>query len=211
MEYPQRVNGKEQVLLISDSQSPETALVNPTRGQTNPMESSTPSWNWASVGFDVTRKHWFIHLFNQGAVVKTFNARNLILIHGCGIQYQWINTGPNVSWHVRERLFAADVKSIRYEESGDLVLESARKEASDPSIPEDYSYLCYAFSLNTSRGFVEFYDERDALLHRIAEKWLVTEDLTRRTVGSYPGVRFRVERKDIKNIFVSKTTVILIG
>jgi len=173
---------------------------------------STPSpWLWANVGFDTMKKLWFVELYNHSGNTQTYIARNVILNDGYGVQYQWQNRGQHAFWHVRERIFASDVRRISYDESGNLVIESVRIEGVDEETPAHYSHLCYAFSLKTSRGFVEFFDANNKLLKKINEKWLVVEGLTRKTIGEYPNIRFRVEREDIKKIVVTKTALILMG
>ena len=175
------------------------------------MFSTASPWLWANVGFDTTKKLWFVDLHNHGGTIQTYIAKNVILKDGYGVQYQWQNRGQHAFWHVRERIFASDVRSIEYDQSGNLVVESIPVEALEEETPANYSYLCYAFSLKTSRAFVEFYDMNHELLKKINEKWLVVEDVTRKTVGEYPNIRFRVEREDIKRIVVTKTALILMG
>lgn len=172
--------------------------------------SSVPPWLWADVGFDTTKKLWFVNLFDHKGTVRSFIAKNIILKDGYGIQYEWPEK-ERAHWHVRERLFAADVRSIDYDQKGNLIVESIRVEEPEAEIPQDYSYLAYAYSLRTSRGFVEFYDKNDIVLKRINEKWIVVEGLTRRTIGEYPYIRIRVEKSAIQRVVVTKTMIIIQG
>ena len=184
--------------------------ISANRSVHNMFRSASP-WLWANVGFDTIKKLWFVDLHNHGGTLQTYIAKNVILKDGYGVQYQWQNRGQHAFWHVRERIFASDVRSIGYDDRGNLVVESIRVESLDEEIPEDYAYLCYAFSLRTSRGFVEFYDCNSKLIKKINEKWIVVEDLTRKTIGEYPNIRFRVEREDVKKIIMTKTALILMG
>lgn len=58
---------------------------------------------------------------------------------------------------------------------------------------------------------MEFYDSNNKLLKAIREKWILVEDLTRKTVGEYPAIRLRVEREDIRKIVITKTAIVLRG
>lgn len=174
------------------------------------MSSPSLPWLWADIGFDTAKKLWFVNLFNYGGGTQSFVARNIIMKNGYGAQYQWPD-GPNAIWHVRERVFAADVKTINYDEKGNLVVDSVRVEAVEDEIPQDYAYLTYAYSLKTSKGFVEFYSANNKLLWRINEKWIIVEDLNRKTLGEYPHIRIRVEKTDIRKIVATKTAIIIQG
>jgi hypothetical protein len=168
-------------------------------------------WLWANLGFDTTKKLWFVDLHNHKGTVQTYIAKNVILKDGYGTQYQWANRGPHAFWHVRERFFASDVKHINYDDSGNLVVESIRIESLSEEIPAGYSYLCYAFSRKTSRGFLEFFDADNRLLKRVNEMWIIVEDVTRKTIGEYPNIRIRVERESIRKIIFTKTAAIIMG
>jgi hypothetical protein len=144
-------------------------------------------------------------------MVQVFIAKSIILDNGFGVQYQWPDEGPRNGWHVRERIYATDVKSIDYDANGSLVVTSVRVVAMDEEIPQNYSYICYAYSLRTSKGFVEFYDANNKLLKRINEKWILVENLSRKTVGEFPHIRLRVERQNIKKMLVTKSAIIIEG
>ena len=175
------------------------------------MSSPAGQWLWADIGFDTAKKLWFVNLFNFSGSTQSFVARNIIMRNGYGAQYQWPDPGPNGIWHVRERIFADDVKTIEYDEKGNLVVDSIRVESVEDQIPDDYAYLTYAYSLKTSRGFVEFYNANDKPVWRINEKWILVEDLNRKTIGEYPHIRIRIEKADVHRIIVTKTTIIIQG
>jgi len=175
------------------------------------MSSPAGHWLWADIGFDTAKKLWFVNLFNFGGLTQSFVARNIIMKNGYGAQYQWPDQGPNGIWHVRERIFASDVKTIEYDEKGNLVIDSVRVEAVEDVIPDDYAYLTYAYSLKTSRGFVEFYNANNKPVWRINERWILIEDLNRKTIGEYPHIRIRVEKADVRKITVTKTAIMIQG
>jgi len=175
------------------------------------LSSPAGQWLWADIGFDTAKKLWFVNLFNFSGSTQSFVARNIIMRNGYGAQYQWPDPGPNGIWHVRERIFADDVKTIEYDEKGNLVVDSIRVESVEDQIPDDYAYLTYAYSLKTSRGFVEFYNANDKPVWRINEKWILVEDLNRKTIGEYPHIRIRIEKADVHRIIVTKTTIIIQG
>lgn len=170
-----------------------------------------PQWYWGDLGFDTAKKLWFVDLHDYKGSVNLLLAHNVVLKNGPGVQYQWPNKAPREFWHIRERFFVNEVRSIGYDDDGTLVVEFVKVETSSEKVPEDYSYLTYAYSLRTSRGTVEFYDASGAMLKAIRERWIFVEDLTRKTTGVYPMIRLRVERDDIKSIIVTKTTIALLG
>ena len=174
------------------------------------MSSPPNPWLWADVGFDTTKKLWFLNLLNNKGTTQTYIARNIILKNGNGVQYQWADNRGDF-WHIRERIYAADVRSITYDKDGNLVVDSIDIEAPDELIPDNYAYLTYAYSLKTSRGFVEFFDKDGKLLRRINERWIIVEGLDRKTTGEYPRIRLRVERADVKKIVVTRTAAIITG
>jgi len=175
------------------------------------VASPPEPWSWADVGFDTAKKLWFVRLNNHKGMVQIFIAKSIILKNGYAVQYQWPDEGPREGWHVRERIYATEVKSIEYDSNGNLIVDSVRIEALDEETPQNFSYLCYAYSLKTSRGFVEFYDATNKLLKKINEKWIIVENLNRKTIGEFPHIRLRVERENIKKILITKSAVIIEG
>lgn len=171
---------------------------------------SSPPWIWADVGFDTNKKLWFLNLFNNKGLTQQYLTRNIILKNGNGIQYQWADNRGDY-WHIRERIYAADVRSVTYDKDGNLIVESIKVEAPDELVPENYAYLTYAYSLKTSKGYVEFFDKNGKLLRTINERWIVVEGLDRKTVGEYPHIRLRVERENVKKIIVTKTAAVISG
>ena len=176
------------------------------------MASPPPNpWYWADVGFDTTKKLWFVRLNNHKGMVQIYLAKSIVLKNGYGVQYQWPDGGPRDIWHVRERIYSSDVKSINYDESGNLVVDSVKVESLQEEVPQDYSYITYAYSLQTSRGFVEFYDKNGKMLKRINERWILVEDINRTTIGEFPKIRLRIERDNVRKILVTKTAIIITG
>lgn len=147
----------------------------------NAVSRSPPNpqaWRWGNIGFDTRKKLWFVDLYNGNGMVKFHYARNVIVKNGCGVQYQWNNRGEPIFWHVRERFFSDEVKSISYDQKGNLIIEcSAHAPPPDEGLPSDYSYVAYAYSLKTSKGYIEFYDRRDKLIKTIRDRWILVEDL----------------------------------
>ena len=175
------------------------------------MSARAEPWIWGNIGFHTAKKLWFLELLNHKGLVNTYFASSIILRNGYGVQYQWPDRGPRPFWHVRERIFSEDVASITFDSTGNLIVAFAKPEVPDEQIPEDYTYITYAFSLKTARGFIEIYDSKDRLLKSIKNRWILVEDLTHKTVGEYPNIRLRVEREAIREILITKTAVILRG
>jgi hypothetical protein len=94
------------------------------------------------------------------------------------------------------------------------------KRSEDTEAPEDFAYILYAFHLanrdiakgnKPPLGFVEFFDAKGELLRRLNNRWIVIEDVDRKSVGEYPKIRLRIEKKDIENIIATRSTVIIQG
>jgi hypothetical protein len=158
-------------------------------------------WVWADIGYHPRRKIWFVDLHNEQGSVQIFYANSIIIDRVPSIQYQWSETG-RIFWHVRD---------IEFDDEGNLVVHSLSIMMQKEKIPSSYSYLAYAFSLQTSKGFVEFYDKNNELLTTLTHKWIVIEDLERRTIGKYPNIRITAKKTDIKEIIATKSTIIIIG
>ena len=112
-----------------------------------------------------------------------------------------------------------EVDGFTINPSGNISIVFKNGEGSEVgAVPEDFAYLTYAYHLSnkdeTERapmGFVEFYNVKGDLLRRIENRWIVIEDASRRTTGEYPKIRLRMERKDIKDIIVTRTVIVLQG
>ncbi len=168
-------------------------------------------WLWALIGFDTVQHRWFVDLRDGTGTVHVCVAEHLVIRKTCSSQYQWAEQNGRVAWHIRELLLSPDDTVIRYEGPDTLVIESTGAPRGQTRVPEHYSYLCYAFSRRTSRGFLEFYDDNDALLSKVGDIWLALEDVTRHSVGQYPNLRFRVEKEDVKEIVLTGTAAIVVG
>jgi hypothetical protein len=177
-------------------------------------------WEFADVGFDTGKKLWFIQFFdekNQG--VGSYFARNIALSRGSAIQYQWKDSQARPFWHVRERFFADEIEAFSVEPSGNISISfKPGRVAEAPKLPDDYAYVLYAYHLSNKEenakaptGFAEFFNSKGELVHRINNRWIVIEDLARRTSGEYPKIRLRIDRKDIKSVVVTRTTVVFQG
>ena len=115
-------------------------------------------------------------------------------------------------WHVRERISARDVTDIEYDdEKGTLVVQNTTGAAPGEQVPEDFDSITYAYSLTDARGFVEFRDGDGAVLKKIEDRWIAVENLTHRTVGTYPDIRLSAKKEDIRSITVTGTCVVIRG
>lgn len=177
-------------------------------------------WEFADLGFDTGKKLWFIQFYDEtNKSVGSYFARSITMTKGSAAQYEWKDSQGRAFWHVRERFFAREVDGFTINPTGNISITfKTGEEAEAGAVPEDFAYLTYAYHLSnkdeTERapmGFVEFFNEKGALLRRIENRWIVVEDASRRTVGDYPKIRLRMERKDLSNIIVTRTVVVLQG
>ncbi|MGD0637853.1 MAG: hypothetical protein ABSA72_07425 [Nitrososphaerales archaeon] len=187
-----------------------------------PTASSGPEkfWEFADVGFDTGKKLWFIQFSDEkNQSVGSYFARNITMTRGSAIQYQWKDTQGRAFWHVRERFFADEVEGFTIETSGNISVAFKPGRGPDPAkIPEEYSYILYAYHLSSKEenskpptGFVEFFNSKGEVVHRVNNRWIVIEDTSRKTSGEYPKIRLRIDKKDVKNIIVTNTTIIIQG
>jgi len=187
-----------------------------------PSSPSVPEkfWEFADVGFDTGKKLWFIQFSDEkNQSVGSYFARNITLTRGTAIQYQWKDTQGRAFWHVRERFFADEVEGFTIEPSGNISVVFKSAHGPGPTkIPEDYSYILYAYHLSSKEenakpptGFLEFFNSKGEVVHRVHNKWIIIEDVRRKTSGEYPKLRLKIEKKDVKNIIVTKSTIIIQG
>ena len=183
-------------------------------------------WEFADVGFDTTKKLWFVQLFDStNQNVGFYTARNVMISNGCAIQYQWKDTQGRPFWHVRERFQSSEVEGFQIDMKGNLIINFRKDHGDDGNgsshIPKDFAYLQYAYHLTTKEtphsldrspmGFVEFCNEAGEVLSRINNKWVIVEDANRRTTGELPKIRIRIDRKDIGRIIISRSSAIIMS
>ena len=174
-------------------------------------------WEFADLGFDTSKKIWFLQLSDtRNRNVGMYYAREVVLNGGSGIQYQWKDTQDNTFWHVRERFFSDELDGFTLDSRAHLTINFRGEKPSTESIPENYAYLQYAYHLfpdkgPAPKGFVEFCNERGQVVRTLDNKWIVVEDLCRKTTGELPKIRLRVQKRDISHVVVTKSTVIIVG
>jgi hypothetical protein len=189
---------------------------------------SPVKWEVGDVGFDTEKKLWFVQLFNEANQnVGTYMANAVILKRGNACQYEWKDSQGKAFWHVRERFFAEQIESIGIDPSGANLTVHFKAEEQDQGdhesapaqeVPTEFHYLHYAFHLSNKEiaignkaplGFVEFYDANGKLIHVINNRWILIEGVDRKSVGTYPNIRLRVERKDVGRILSTRSAVII--
>jgi hypothetical protein len=186
--------------------------------------TSQPAWEFGDIGFDTEKKLWFVQLYNEANQnVGTYMGRRVVLKKGRAAQYQWKDQQGRAFWHVRERFFADEVENVGIDPSGALltvVFKETSDDGDDASVPDEYSYILYAFHLTNKElakgnrspfGFLEFYSASDALVKRLNNRWIIIEDVDRKSVGDYPKIRLRVDKKDIQRVVVTRSSVVIQG
>jgi hypothetical protein len=177
-------------------------------------------WEYGDIGFDTGRKLWFLQLTDKtNRVVNTRQARNIFVSGGTLAQYQWKDTEGRPFWHVRERFYARDIADIIETPDGSLSINFKTYDLQRVIPPSDFAYALYAYHLkdklpNDSKapmGFVEFFDAGNELISRIDKKWIILEGVSHRSVGVYPQIRMRAERRDLSEVVVTSSCVIFRG
>lgn len=191
-----------------------------------PSQSDT-LWEFADIGFDTMKKLWFLQLFDSvNANVGFYTAKNIVMTGGCAIQYQWKDLQARPFWHVRERFLASEVDGFQIDMKGNLVINFKKRgpgesEQESGQVPKNFAYLQYAYHLTTKEngpsidrapmGFVEFCSQTGEVIGRLNNRWIIVEDVPRRTTGELPRIRIRVDGKDIGRVLVSRSSVIITG
>lgn len=197
----------------------QPAAVRP-RAQAAPAPASQMFWEYADLGFDTGKKLWFIQFYDEtNKSVGSYFAKSITMDKGSAAQYEWKDSQGRAFWHVRERFFAREVDGFTVSPSGSISISFKEGEQGDAgAVPEDFAYLTYAYHLSNKEegerapmGFIEFFGPGGNLLRRIDNRWIVIEDASRKTTGDYPKIRLRMERKDITNIVVTRTVVVIQG
>ena len=181
-------------------------------------------WEFADIGFDTGKKLWFVQLFDSvNQNVGFYTAKNVTMNRGCAIQYQWKDMQGRPFWHVRERFQSTEVEGFQIDMKGNLIINFKKNHGEDDghNIPKNFAYLQYAYHLTTKEtpqsvdrspmGFVEFLSQSGEILGRLNNRWIIVEDVNRKTAGELPKIRIRVDRKDIGSIIVSRSSVIIMS
>ena len=188
-----------------------------------PPQQGDVLWEFADIGYDTGKKLWFVQLFDSvNQNVGFYTAKNITMNNGCAIQYQWKDMQGRPFWHVRERFQSSEVEGFQIDMKGNLIINFKRNHGEeDSSVPKNFAYLQYAYHLTTKEtpqsvdrspmGFVEFCNQAGDVLGRLNNRWIIIEDVNRRTTGELPKIRIRVDRKDIGRIIVSRSSVIIMS
>jgi hypothetical protein len=200
--------------------------VSPEKPTSDAQGTSVPqtAWEFGDIGFDTEKRLWFVQLYNEANQnVGTYMGKQIVLRRGRAVQYQWKDAQGRAFWHVRERFFADEIESVGIDPSGALltvVYKEGKDRAGTTALPDDYSYILYAFHLLNKEaagnnkaplGFLEFYNSEDKMVGRLNNRWIMIEDVDRKSVGDYPKIRLRIERKDVQKIITTRTSVAIQG
>ncbi len=200
--------------------------VSPDKPTTDTQAPGVPqtAWEFGDIGFDTEKRLWFVQLYNEANQnVGTYMGKRMVMKRGRAVQYQWKDGQGRAFWHVRERFFADEIESVSIDPTGALltvVFKEGRERGEEGSVPEDYSYILYAFHLQNKEaaknnkaplGFLEFYNSADKMVGRLNNRWISIEDVDRKSVGEYPKIRLRIEKKDVQRIVTSRTFVAILG
>ena len=184
-----------------------------------------PEWLFANIGFDTQKKLWMIEFFDELGQWPPFHvvlATDIFLDGGDGKQFEW-HDPQGAHWHVRERIYRRDVERIDlipvprnpvfpFSDEAKVIITCKPGPTDAPTVDERWEKLRYAYDVNgDSRGFVEFLDADEQVVQRLPGRWIITESVPRRTVGTFPNIRLEVKRSDVSGIFVGESTIVICG
>jgi hypothetical protein len=186
-----------------------------------------PTWVYAQVGFNTERRLWFTDFYDSRAQIAGFwIGKSIELRDGTTYQYGWVDTGrfpdgspnPNVPrdplHHVREQFLAEHVQRVSMEDDHLTVEFQRGKEPTSEEplpVPEGVAALDLAYSLTDGKGFIECVDAQDKVVSKLAGKLLVTENLTQKTVGTYPHIRLRTPIELVGGLVITGTACVVVG
>ncbi len=179
-------------------------------------------WEYAEVGFDTEKKAWFAQFFNDAGQSTAFHvAKSITLKNGEAIQYQWKDAEGRPFWHIRERFFPEEIEDLNVDvKTHEMTIKFKEAVPTEETVKDDFAYLLYAYHLankdargenRAPMGFLELYDSKGVRMRRINNRWIVVEGVDRKTVGEFPAIRIRVERKDVGKIILTNTLAIIQG
>ena len=224
---------QQQALLQQQQQQQQQALLQQQQQQQQGIipgqvasQQGDSLWEFADIGYDTGKRLWFVQLFDSiNQNVGFYTAKNVVMNRGCAIQYQWKDMQARPFWHVRERFLSSEVEGFQIDMKGNLVINFKKdhgdEENNATSVPKNFSYLQYAYHLTTKEtpqsvdrspmGFVEFCNQQGEVISRLNNRWIIVEDVNRRTAGELPKIRIRIDRKDIGKIIVSRSSIIIMS
>lgn len=207
--------------MLSLAESPDAGESSPAATTApNAGESAQKFWEFADLGFDTGKKLWFLQFYNgRNENVGTYFANTVTLTGGRAAQYEWKDGQGGPFWHVRERFFAAEIEKFSIDPSGGTIKLNFREEdqEDDTAAPAGFAYLIYAYHLTSKdggrapMGFVDFYDSKGGLIQHVDNRWILVENLDRKTSGEFPHIRLRVEGEDVGRVIVTSTAIIIQG
>ncbi|HUI00177.1 MAG TPA: hypothetical protein VLX56_00945 [Nitrososphaerales archaeon] len=187
----------------------------------NTSDNTQKFWEFADLGFDTGKRLWFLQFYNgRNENVGTYFANSVSLAGGRAAQYEWKDSQGGPFWHVRERFFAAEIEKFSIDPTGGTIklnFRGEQEQEEDTAAPAEFAYLVYAYHLTSKDGgraplgFVEFYDSKGGLIQRVDNRWILIEDLDRRTSGEFPHIRLRVEGDAVGRVIVTPTAIIIQG
>jgi hypothetical protein len=174
------------------------------------LVGSGMEWSFADVGYDTSRKLWFIAFQRaDGHGVATVYGPRMILKGVTGYQYEW-PTEKGEGWHVRERVFSGQLDRLLQDEQGTLTVLGHGPGHADSSAPTEFDYLEFAWHLKSGVGFIDFFKDGVAF-SRLEKRSLTVESLNHETTGTYPAIRLRAQRADVREIVLTRTCAIIVG
>jgi len=185
-----------------------------------------PLWSFADVGFDTGRLFWVFQFSDaHGDGSGNLPAHAIELRDATTFQYWWADQGrfpdgspnPNVRspmFHVRQRILREYVEN--WSMDGETLVVQCKRgiepdhEAPFP-LPAGVVAVEMAYHLGTSKGFVELVDKDGKAQLLLDDRWVITENLTMHTVGTYPRIRLRAAAEDVHGLVITGTTCTVVG
>jgi len=182
-----------------------------------------PLWTYADIGFDTGKQLWIVQFHDaKGDGAGMLAARSIAVRDGTSFQYEWADNGqlpngqvnPRDFWHVRQRILPEHVLRVTMED-GAIAIEGIRGVEPEGEAPfpleEGVAAIEFAYSLGTSKGFVELVDAKGKVTKKLEGRWIITENLTMNTVGTYPHIRLRAEAEDVHGLVITGTSCTIVG
>jgi hypothetical protein len=177
------------------------------------------NWTYMDLGFDTVKLMWILQLHNsKGEGISQMMGKQIELRNTTTFQYEWPDNNLESKkdfWHIRQRTLSENVSKITMDSNDNIIVEGiSKKEAisEQPIVIDDGAVALHmAYSLVNSKGFIELIDTDGKVIKTLKDKWLITENLTQKTIGTYPYIRLRSEKEDVYGMIVTGTTCVILG
>lgn len=170
-------------------------------------------FDWLDVGYNTQMRKWMLEFYEPGGnMVSMHMIKSVEIYRGIGSQFAFkIPGGQPQLWHVRERYYKAEIESL------EITSDSAVIKCSNPfkpyTVPENYGYVRYNYSLKANVAKVYFLDsDHRQIGEPCIRRYVLVDGLDHKAHDAhYPNIFLECSRNDISEIVITNSYVIISG